>query len=196
MAIQPDSTSSADRAGPSSVPAGGRARWDEVFTESDLGCGILDVRWDLRPRLRRWLSGQNLPSASGRETHRPATDAWALLDGGVIAVSAVTLPGSPPGALPIPGHPVAAGLLPAPSSPLLSPGMRVIGFRTLRLLVSRLGLVPPATALPGEHLDVPGVVEELYDARRNDAEAVEQAELLATCTDRSTLRWVTGALRV
>ncbi|MEU6698805.1 hypothetical protein [Pseudonocardia sp. NPDC046786] len=175
MAIQPDTGVS------SGVPGG--PRWDEVFTPSDLGSGVFDVRWDLRPRLRRWLATQDLPTASGREAHRPAVDAWAMLDGGVIAVSAVTLPAGP-------------GPSPAPSSPLLGPGMRVIGYRTLRLLIDRLELPGPAQALRGEHLDVPGVVADLYDARRSDAEATEQAELMASCTDRSTLRWVVTALRV
>ncbi|MBC3192955.1 hypothetical protein H7X46_18000 [Pseudonocardia sp. C8] len=173
----------------------GGPRWDEVFVPSDLGSGVFEVRWDLRPRLRRWLSAQDLPAASGRETHRPAIDAWALLDGGVIAVSAVTLPGAPPGAVPLPGRPATAGLVPGPPSPLLTPGMRVIGFRALRLLIARLRLPGPEQALRGEHLDVPGVVEDLFDARRHDTAAVEQAELLATCTDRSTLRWVVTALR-
>lgn len=183
MAIQPETGIGDSR------PAG--PRWDEVFTASDLGDAVFDVRWDLRPRLRRWLAHQDLPAASGRETHRPATDAWALLDGGVIAVSAVTLPGRPPGAFELP----AAGQGPAPPSPLLTPGMRVLGHRTLRLLIARLRLTGPAQALRGEHLDVPGVVEELFDTRRNDAAAVEQAELLATCSDCSTLRWVVTALR-
>jgi hypothetical protein len=186
MAIQPDT-------GVGSGPGG--PRWDEVLTDSDLCAGVFDVRWDLRPRLRGWLAGQDLPTASGREAHRPATDAWALLDGGVLASSAVTLPGSPPGAVPMPGRPATAGLVPQAPSPLLPPGMVVIGHRTLRLLISRLGLVGPAHALRGEHLDVPGVVEDLFDTRRADAEALEQAELLATCTDRSTLRWVVAALR-
>ncbi|MFP5072496.1 hypothetical protein ACLFMI_22870 [Pseudonocardia nantongensis] len=189
MAIQPD-TGSSGGAGPV------RLRWAEAFTPSDLGAGVYDVRWDLRPRLRCWLSDHDLPFASGRETHRPAVDAWALLDGGVIAVSAVTLPGAAPEPVPVPGHAAAVGTVPGPASDLLAPGMRVIGFRTLRLLAVRLGLGEPATALPGEHLDVPGLVQDLFDARRNDPESVEQAELLATGTDRSTLRWVIAALRV
>ncbi|MFP5021936.1 hypothetical protein [Pseudonocardia phyllosphaerae] len=185
-------------------PAG--PRWDEVFAPSDLGLGVFDVRWDLRPRLRRWLTTQDLPTASGRETHRPAIDAWALLDGGVIAVSAITLPGSPPGAVPMPGlgepAPADDPSLPPPPrssgppvSAALSPGMRVVGFRTLRLLISRLGIPGPPTAIPGEYRDVPGVVERLYDTRVTDAEMIEQAELLATGTDRSSLRWVVAALR-
>lgn len=175
MAIQPDT-------GVGSGAPGGPS-WDEVLTPSDLGSGVFDVRWDLRPRLRRWLAAQGLPTASGREAHRPAIDAWAMLDGGVIAVSAVTLPG-------------AASPSPAPAAPLLGPGMRVIGYRALRLLVDQLGLPGPTQALRGEHLDVPGLVGDLFDARRSDAAAIEQVELLASCTDRSTLRWVVTALRV
>lgn len=176
-------------------PGATTARWDEVFTPSDLGPAVFDVRWDLRPRLRRWLAEHDLTAASGREPHRPAVDAWALLDGGVIAVSAVTLPAAPPGAVPLPGRGAAAGALPGPSSGLLTPGMRVVGFRTLRLLTARLGPAGPPSALPGEHLDVPGLVDDLFDGRRHDAESAEQAELLATATDRSSLRWVVAALR-
>lgn len=180
MAIQPDTGTGSGHGGP---------RWDEVFVPSDLAAGVFDVRWDLRPRLRRWLADHDLPVASGREPHRPAVDAWAILDGGVVIVSAVTLPGAPK-ATP-PGRPG-----PALSSHLVPPGMRVIGHRTLRLLISRLGLAGgPPPALPGEHLDVPGVVEEMFDRRRHDAESAEQVELLATCSDRSTLRWVVTALR-
>ncbi|ANY05251.1 hypothetical protein [Pseudonocardia sp. HH130630-07] len=178
MAIQADTGVGSGVGGP---------RWDDVFTPSDLTAGVFDVRWDLRPRVRRWLAGQNLPFASGRETHRPAIDAWALLDGGVVAVSAVTLPGGGPG----PGPVTPPGVL----SPLLEPGMRVIGYRTLRLLIARLGLPGPTQPLPGEHRDVPGLIDDLFDTRRPDATAVEQAELLATCTDRSSLRWVVTALR-
>lgn len=177
------------------APEPGGPRWDEVLTPSDLCAGVFDVRWDLRPRLRRWLSGQDLPVASGRETHRPAIDAWALLDGGVIAVSTVTPPGSTPrgsGPASVP-PPVAAA--PDLSPTLVPPGMRVIGFRTLRLLSARLGLGVPETVLRGERMDPPGLVEDLFDRRRHDAEAVEQAELLATGTDRSSLRWVVTALR-
>ena len=191
MAIQPEAE--IGREGVGGGPTG--PHWNEVFTPSDLGDGVFDVRWDLRPRLRRWLAHHDLPAASGREVHRPATDAWALLDGGVIAVSAVTLPGGPPGGSPPPGRHAAAERGPAPSSPLLTPGMRVIGHRALRLLVARLRLTGPGQALSGEHLDVPGVVEDLFDGRSNDAAAVEQAELLASCTDRATLRWVVTALR-
>ncbi|MEJ8282041.1 hypothetical protein [Pseudonocardia spirodelae] len=187
MAIQPETGVG------SGVPGG--PRWDEVFTPSDLAECVFDVRWDLRPRLRRWLAEHDLPTASGRETHRPAIDAWALLDGGVIAVSAVTLPGAPPGAVPLPGREPAAGATPPPRSPLLSPGMRLIGHRTLRLVVARLGLPGHDDPLPGEHRDVPGVVDDLFDGRRRDGESTEQAELLATCTDRTSLRWVVAALR-
>lgn len=42
---------------------------------------------------------------------------------------------------------------------------------------------------------MPGLVEDLFDTRRRDAESIEQAELLATCTDRTSLRWVVAALR-
>lgn len=175
MAVRPDVGGDA-----ASRPA---LHWDAVFTPSDLGTGVFDVRWDLRPRLRRWVAAHDLPYRWSREAHRPAVDAWAMLDGGVVAVSAPARPRHPG---PVPERPG-----PAP----LGPGIRVIGFRTLRLLASRLVPPGPGAAMPGERPDPPGVVEELFARRRLDAAIIEQAELLATGSDRSSLRWVVAALR-
>lgn len=174
MAIQTD-TGGGLRDGPA---------WDDVLTVSDLGTGVFDVRWDLRPRLRRWLAAHDLPAASTREPHLPAVDAWALLDGGVISVASV---------------PATAGALPArdPGAAwqVLSPGMRVLGLRTVRLLVAQLGLGGPATVLPGEQVTDPDALRAEFENRRHDGAAREQAELLASCTDRSSTRWVAAVLR-
>lgn len=171
MAIQTDA---GDVGGPRDGPA-----WSDVLTCSALGAGIFDVRWDLRPRLRRWMAAHDLPTASSREPHLPAVDAWALLDGGVIAVSSVGV---------------------TPSDPdgfwqTLSPGMRVLGFRTFRLLVAQLALAGPSTVLAGEPVTDPDALRAEFEHRRIDAAAREQAEMLATCTDRSSTRWVAAALR-
>lgn len=154
----------------------GGPAWNEVLTRSDLGAGIFDVRWDVRPRLRRWLAANDLPRATTREPHLPAVDAWALLDGGVIAVASVAIP--------------SAGA----TSRFLSPGMRVLGFRAFRLLVAELGLAGPTTVLAGEPFSDLDVLRAEFAHRRDDGAAREQAELLATCTDRTSLRWVTAAL--
>lgn len=171
MAIQTDT---GDVGGLRDGPA-----WTDVLTGSDLGAGIFDVRWDVRPRLRRWLAGHDLPAASSREPHLPAVDAWALLDGGVISVASVAV--APHG--------------PAAASRVLSPGMRVLGFRTFRLLVAQLALPGPATVLPGETVTAPDALRAEFVNRRGDGAAREQAELLASCTDRSSTRWVAAVLR-
>ena len=171
MAIQ---TGTGDAGGPREGPA-----WDDVLTVSSLGAGIFDVRWDVRPRLRRWLAVHDLPASSSREPHLPAIDAWALLDGGVISVASVAAP----------RHDRDG------ARQALSPGMRVLGFRTFRLLVAQLGLGGPTTVLPGEPVADPDVLRAEFDNRRHDGAAREQAELLATCTDRSSTRWVAAVLR-
>jgi hypothetical protein len=153
--------------------------WPDVLPESDLGPGVFEVRWDVRPRLRRWLAAHDLPTARLREPHLPAVDAWALLDGGVLSVSSVTV----------------AGHTPEPSwSPPLTAGMRVVGFRPFRLLVAELALAGPATTLPGEPESDPDALRAAFEARVADGTTREQAEMLATCTDRSSLRWVAAAL--
>ncbi|MBW0102363.1 hypothetical protein [Pseudonocardia sp. KRD291] len=171
MAIQTDT---GDVGGLRDGPA-----WDDVLTGSDLGAGIFDVRWDVRPRLRRWLAAHGLPAASSREPHLPAVDAWALLDGGVISVASVAV---------APRDPAVGGQV-------LSPGMRVLGFRTFRLLVAQLALPGPATVLSGEAVSDPDALRAEFENRRVDGAAREQAELLASCTDRSSTRWVAAVLR-
>ncbi|RZT87100.1 hypothetical protein EV383_4007 [Pseudonocardia sediminis] len=153
--------------------------WNDVLTVSNLGAGIFDVRWDVRPRLRRWLAGHDLPCASTRDPHLPAVDAWALLDGGVISVASLAVG---------PHDPDAAWQV-------LSPGMRVLGFRAFRLLVAQLALAGPATVLPGEQVTDPDALRAEFENRRDDGAAREQAELLASCTDRSSTRWVAAVLR-
>ncbi|TCK21616.1 hypothetical protein [Pseudonocardia endophytica] len=153
--------------------------WTDVLIASEICDGVFDVRWDVRPRLRRWLAAHDLPTACLREAHLPSVDAWALLDGGVISVSSVTV----------------AGATPEPAwSPPLSAGMRVIGFRAFRLLVAELALAGPSSTLPGEPSTDPDALRAAFEGRVPDGATTEQAELLATCTDRSSLRWVAAAL--
>lgn len=170
MAIQYGNDQDAVRHGPA---------WTDVLTESDLCPGVFDLRWDVRPRLRRWLAAHELSTARLREPHLPVVDAWALLDGGVLSVSSVTV----------------SGRAPEPSwSPPLPAGMRVIGFQAVRLLVAELALAGPAAALPGEPATDPDALRAEFELRGIDRVSREQAELLATCTDRLSLRWVAAAL--
>jgi hypothetical protein len=72
-------------------------------------------------------------------------------------------------------------------------GVRVVGFQALRLVIADLDLAGPA---PFDGETVLGT-EELRTAHREigrSPEAVEQAELLASCHDAVLLRWVAATL--
>jgi hypothetical protein len=108
--------------------------------------------------------------ASTRLVHSPSVDAWAVLDGGVTAI-------------------YGYGLTTLPR------GVRVIGFGAFRLLVAELALTAPQEPFPGEPLPC---LDELrirhHGASPLEASAVEQAELLASCTEALLLRWVASTL--
>jgi hypothetical protein len=145
--------------------------WTDVLRPSDLGPAVFEVLPGHRREMRRWAIAQQVPTASTRELHAPAVDAWAVLDGGVTSVR---------------GY----GLTTLPS------GVRVVGFQAFRLVVADLGLAGPDTEFPGE---TPAVLDELYrrhhGAAACNASAVEQAELLSACHDAVLLRWVAVTLR-
>ncbi|MCE3551854.1 hypothetical protein LWC33_10340 [Pseudonocardia sp. RS11V-5] len=155
----------------------GTGEWTGMFGRSSLAPTVFDVAPDTRSRVREWLAAQSLPTAWTRHPHAPAVDAWAVADGGVVAVSRW----SPAGA------PDADGALPS--------GLYVVGFGAFRLLTAALGVPRPVRPLPGEPLfDLDALCRAHRAASASCPDAVEQAELLATCVDRRTLRLVAGAL--
>jgi hypothetical protein len=143
--------------------------WSAAFRRSPLGAAVFEVATDYRYTVLAWASIQDVPTVRHRALHVPAVEAWAVLDGGVTSLE---------------GY--GATSLPC--------GVRVVGFRALRLLISDLSLVGPAQPFDGETvLDH----EELRCAHRatgRSPAAIEQAELLASCHDAVLLRWVAATL--
>lgn len=146
-------------------------RWSDACGATDEGPAVFLVAPAYRAGVLAWARRQPVATVSRRDLHGPAVEAWSVLDGGILRLHR---------------HPAAA----------LPPGLRILGFAALRLVVAELGLEPPA-ALPGERGPTTGP-DELRRAHRSAdpaaAHAVEQAELLASCIDPPTLRWVATTL--
>ncbi|MCE0763678.1 hypothetical protein LWC35_12285 [Pseudonocardia kujensis] len=156
----------------------GTGEWTGLFGRSSLAPTVFDVTPDARPRVREWLAAQHVATAWTRDPHAPAVDAWAVADGGVLAVARWT---------PAAGAPDADRALPS--------GLYLVGFKAFRLLTAVLAVPRPVRPLPGEPLfDLDALCRAHRNASATCPDAVEQAELLATCTDRRTLRLVAGAL--
>jgi hypothetical protein len=144
--------------------------WSDVVQPTALGPAVFEVVAPHRWLVRDWLRAQDLPHAAQRDVHSPTVEGWALLDGGVTAISGYGLTSLP--------H-----------------GIRVIGFGTLRLLLAELDVTGPAEPFPDEP---PVDLDELRRRHRTTAadspDAREQAELLASCRDAVLLRWVAVTL--
>jgi hypothetical protein len=144
--------------------------WSDVMRTTSLGPAVFEVEAAHRWLVRDWLRDQDLPHAAQRDVHSPTVEAWALLDGGVTAISGYGLTSLP--------H-----------------GIRVVGHGALRLLLAELDVEGPAEPFPGES---PVGLDELRRRHRVGArdspEVHEQAELLATCRDAVLLRWVATTL--
>jgi hypothetical protein len=155
----------------------GTGAWTGLFGRSSLAPTVFDVLPDARPRVREWLAVQTVATAWTRDPHAPAIEAWALADGGVLAVARWTPPGAPD----------AGEALPS--------GLHVVGFGAFRLLTAALGVPRPTRPLPGEPLFDLDALRRAHETTSPACpDAVEQAELLATCVDRRSLRLVAGAL--
>ncbi|GAA1849168.1 hypothetical protein GCM10009836_31150 [Pseudonocardia ailaonensis] len=151
------------------------ADWTVWFARSALAPTVFEVRPAGRSAVRRWLAGEHLATAGGRDPHSPVVDAWAVLDGGIVAVARWDRPGTPP----------PPDVLPA--------GLYVVGFGAFRLLTAALGVPRPERPLPGEPLYEAAVLARAHeDTCTEDADEV--AQLLASCSDSRELRLVAGAL--
>ncbi|GEL20124.1 hypothetical protein [Pseudonocardia asaccharolytica] len=148
--------------------------WSDVFDRTEFGPAVFAVTPTHRRTVLGWAEAQDVPAVSNRDLYAPAVDGWAVLDGGITSV-----------------HPHSS-TTPATTLP---PGVRVVGFQALRLLVCELDLVRPPRPFPGEAW---ADVAELRRRHRSpDARlpsAVEKAELLASCVDGPSLRWVAATL--
>lgn len=150
--------------------------WTGSFARSPLAPSVFTVEPGCRAAVRAWATAQAGAVATSREPHRPVLDAWAVLDGGVLAVASWRPP------------------LDAPEPGALAPGLYVVGFGAFRLVTAELGMSRPARRLPGEPLHDLETLRAGHRARSVTCpEAAEQAELLATCDDARSLRRVATA---
>ncbi|MFC5994968.1 hypothetical protein ACFQE5_12180 [Pseudonocardia hispaniensis] len=144
--------------------------WSDVFGRTEFGAAVFAVGPTHRHAVLNWAQAQHVPMAASRDLYAPAVEGWAVLDGGITSI-----------------HPHA--------SATLSAGVRVLGFHALRLLIFDLGLVPPPRPFPGESgADVAELQRRHRSPDAHLPSAVEQAELLATCVDGPSLRWVAATL--
>jgi len=139
-----------------------------AFRRSPLGAAVFEVATDYRYTVLAWASIQDVPTVRHHALHVPAVEAWAVLDGGVTSLE---------------GY--GATSLPC--------GVRVVGFQALRLLIADLGLSGPAP-FDGETVLEPDDLRSAHRTAARNPEAVEQAELLASCHDAVLLRWVAATL--
>lgn len=140
--------------------------WTGSFARSALAPAVFVVGPGCRSAVRAWASTQRGPTATAREPHGPVLTAWAVLDGGVLAVASRQ---------PIDGA--------------LDAGLYVVGYGAFRLLTAELGMAAPVRPLPGEPLYDLDDLRAAHRARPPGCpDAREQAELLATCGDPGTLR--------
>jgi hypothetical protein len=149
--------------------------WTGSFVRSALAPSVFVVAPEARAAVRAWAVAQRCAAATSREPHRPVLDAWAVLDGGILAVASWQ---------PDPGALVA--------------GLYVVGFGAFRLVTAELGPAGPTRPVPGEPLYDLAALRAAHSALTarpvTCPDAREQAELLATCDDARSLRRVATAL--
>lgn len=153
----------------SEVGQAGAAGWSESFRRSELGAAVFDVAPAVLPRVLAWVDRQPVPHATRRDVHAPSVDAWALLDGGVV-------------------HRFGYGLTTLPA------GMHIVGLQAFRLIVAELGFAVPDGLTESSSVPPAELHRRLLAVPADDPSAVEQAELLASCTDAVLLRWVATTL--
>lgn len=143
--------------------------WTAAFRPSPHGAAVFDVLPHAQEDVLTWVRRQEVPSIRHRAVHAPEVEGWAVLDGGVTRLH---------------GYGVTT----------LTSGVRVLGFRVLRLLLADLDLTGPAQPLDGETVGDLSALRRTHRHAPRDAVAVEQAEMLATCHDAVMLRWVAATL--
>jgi hypothetical protein len=144
--------------------------WSDVVLVTSLGPAVFEVAPAHRWLVRDWLREQDLPHAAQRDVHSPTVEGWALLDGGITAISGYGLTSLP--------H-----------------GIRVVGFGALRLLLAELDIEGPVEPFPDEApVDLDELRRRHRTMARDSPDAREQAELLTICRDAVLLRWVAATL--
>jgi hypothetical protein len=145
------------------------ACWTVAFRPSPHGAAVFDVLPHWQEDVLAWVRRQDVPSVRHRAVHAPDVEGWTVLDGGVTRLH---------------GYGVTT----------LGSGVRVIGFRVLRLILADLDLAGPVQPFDGETVGDLSALRRSHRHAPSDAVAVEQAEMLATCHDAVMLRWVAATL--
>ncbi|RTL63661.1 MAG: hypothetical protein EKK42_27730 [Pseudonocardiaceae bacterium] len=168
-------------------------QWSDAFVATREGPGVFAVVPGHRQAVLDWIARRRPPLVVAREVGSPPVDAWVVLDGGILRTHRHRRElGCDHGAADRRPQDEVDG-----DETMPAPGMRIIGWAALRLVAGDLDVGLPAGPLPGE----PSAPADLTSLRRryattsaSDAAVVEQAELLASCTDAQMLRWVSTAL--
>jgi hypothetical protein len=145
------------------------AGWADAFRKSDLGTAVFDVSRGALPRVLEWAEHQSIPRAARRSVHTPSVDAWAVLDGGIV-------------------HVYGYGLTSLPA------GVRVIGLQAFRLVLSELGYLVPDGLTEASTVPPVELRRRLQATPADHPSGLEQADLLASCTDAVLMRWVAATL--
>jgi hypothetical protein len=141
--------------------------WSDIVRSTTLGPAVFEVLPDHQQRVRGWAVTHRLTHAAQHDVHFPFVEGWAVLDGGITAISGYGLTS-------------------------LTHGVRVIGVAALRLLLADLGAEGP---LPAElDLDPDELRHRVRTTPPDTPDLVEQAELLAACQDARMLGWVARTL--
>jgi hypothetical protein len=145
------------------------AGWGGAFQRSPLGAAVFEVAAPELPRVLDWAERQPVPHRARRSVHAPSTDAWALLDGGIV-------------------HVYGYGLTSLPA------GARIVGLQAFRLVLADLGFVVPDGLTRASSIPPGELRRRLAAVPVDDPSQAEQADLLASCTDAVLLRWVAATL--
>ena len=147
----------------------GAAGWADSFRRSDLGAAVFEVSRGIMSRVLEWAERQPIPRATRRSVHTPSVDAWAMLDGGIV-------------------HIYGYGLTSLPY------GVHVIGLQAFRLVLSELGYLVPDGLTEASTVPPVELRRRLHATPADHPSGLEQADLLASCTDAVLMRWVAATL--
>ena len=148
----------------------GAAGWAGSFRRRpELGAAVFEVSPGTLGRVLDWAYRMPIPRASRRSVHVPSVDAWAVLDGGVV-------------------HVYGCGLTTLPA------GVRIVGLQAFRLVLAELGFVVPPGLTEASSIRPDALRGWLRTIPPDHPSGLEQADLLASCTDAVLLRWVASTL--
>jgi hypothetical protein len=147
----------------------GATGWADAFRRSDLGAAVFEVSPATLGRVLYWAEEQPIPRAARRSVHTPSVDAWAVLDGGLV-------------------HTFGYGLTTLPA------GLYIVGLQAFRLVLAELGFAVPDGLTQASTVPAAELRRRLRATPADDPSGLEQADLLASCTDAVLLRLVAATL--